>query len=172
MTTLPANFCLAHSILVYSRKTLHEHQVRSLLSMCGIFLGYSFESRSNNHVLAIVCLVMTIDLLINRRTRTRKKQFDERKQDWLVQKFGLRQLKKFDMIQSKPPFLLLTQQDKRRLCSAQGDEWQIKHQNVKGTKSTKKGSFCGNILIFCSGYKKFSVLLAPNLQLFLTINLT
>ena len=67
------NFCLAHSILVYSRTTLHEHQVRSLLSMHGLFLGYSFESRSNNDVLAIVSLVMTIGLSINRWTRTRKK---------------------------------------------------------------------------------------------------
>ena len=38
----------------------------------------------------------------------KKNQFDERKQDWLVQKFGLR---------AEHQLLLLTQEIKRRLCS-------------------------------------------------------
>ena len=49
--------------------------------------------------------------------RSRKNQFDERKQDWLVQKFGLRLLQRFDVIQAEPPFLLLVEEDKRKLSS-------------------------------------------------------
>ena len=44
---------------------------------------------------------------------TRKNQFDEREKDWLVQKFGLRQLQRLDAIQAETPFLLLNQEDKR-----------------------------------------------------------
>ena len=43
-------------------------------------------------------------------TRTRKKQFEEKERDWLVQKFGLRgRLQRFDIIQAEPPFLSITQ---------------------------------------------------------------
>ena len=51
-------------------------------------------------------------------TRTRKNRFDEREQDWVVQKFGLRRLQqRFEAIQAEPPFHLLTQEDKGRLYS-------------------------------------------------------
>ena len=40
-----------------------------------------------------------------------KTKFDKRKEDWLVQKFGLRQLESLDAIQAEPPFLLITQED-------------------------------------------------------------
>ena len=43
-------------------------------------------------------------------------QFDERKQGWLVQKFGLRWLQTVDVIQTELPFLLLTQEDIGKLC--------------------------------------------------------
>ena len=40
-----------------------------------------------------------------------KTKYDKRKEDWLVQKFGLRQLESLDAIQAEPPFLLITQED-------------------------------------------------------------
>ena len=48
---------------------------------------------------------------------TQKYQFDERELDWLVQKFGLQWPQRFDVIQGEPPFLLLIQEDRRRLWS-------------------------------------------------------
>ena len=42
-------------------------------------------------------------------TLEKNKQFDERKKEWLVQKFGLRRHQRFDVIQAEPPFLLLSQ---------------------------------------------------------------
>ena len=35
----------------------------------------------------------------------------------LVQKFGLRRLQRFDVIQAESPFLLNQEEDKRRVCS-------------------------------------------------------
>ena len=52
--------------------------------------------------------------------RTRKNQFDERKQDWPGKKFGLWWLERFDVIQAEPSFLLFTQEDKWILCSQGG----------------------------------------------------
>ena len=53
---------------------------------------------------------MTIGLAINGCSNPRKKkQFDQRKQDWLVQKLWLRRHQRFDVIQAEPPFLLLSQ---------------------------------------------------------------
>ena len=52
--------------------------------------------------------------------RTRKNQFDERKQDWLGQKFGLWWLERFDVIQAEPSFLLFTQENKWILFSQGG----------------------------------------------------
>ena len=40
-----------------------------------------------------------------------------RKQDWLVQRSGLRWLKRIDAIKADPPFLFLTQEDKMRRCT-------------------------------------------------------
>ena len=52
------------------------------------------------------------DLLFFKRVLSleTKNQFEEKKHDWLVQKFGT-------AIQAQPPFLLLTQEVKRKLCS-------------------------------------------------------
>ena len=51
--------------------------------------------------------------------RTKKKQSDERERerDWLVHKFGLWWPQSFDVIQAEPLFILLTQEDKIKLCS-------------------------------------------------------
>ena len=166
MTTLPTELLFGLFDFGVLEKDSAWTSCKVLSSMGGMFLAYSFEPRPNNHMLAIVSFFMTIGLSINRQTQTRKNQFEERKQDWLVQKFGLWQLQKFDMLPAKPPFVLLTQEDKRVLCS------ETKHQNVKGTKSTKKGSFCGNILIFCSVYKKFFSFTGTKFEVGLTINLT
>lgn len=48
---------------------------------------------------------------------TQKNQSDEIEQDWPVQKFGLPQPQRFDLIQTEPPLILLTQVDKIRLYS-------------------------------------------------------
>ena len=57
----------------------------------------------------------------------RKNQFDEREQDWLVQKFGLLQLQRLDAIQAETPFLLVDQEDKRRLSWQGGLQMQTVH---------------------------------------------
>lgn len=48
---------------------------------------------------------------------TQKNQSDEIEQDWPVQKFGLPQPQRFDLIQAEPPLILFTQVDKIRLYS-------------------------------------------------------
>ena len=60
-----------------------------------MLLGYSFESRPNSHVLGTGGSFMTIGLSINGCSLS-KNQFDERKRDWLVQKFGLRRPQRFE----------------------------------------------------------------------------
>ena len=82
------------------------NRVRSLLSMRGTLLGYSFEPRPNSRV----CYREHgyADGFINKRIFAREiKQFDEREQDCPVQKFGLRRLQRFDVIQAEPSCLLL-----------------------------------------------------------------
>jgi len=81
-----------------------------------MLLGCSLEPRPNSHALGTVGSVMTIGLTINRCSHS-KNQFNQREQDWLVQKLGLRLLQRFDVIQAESPFLLLDQGDKRRLWS-------------------------------------------------------
>ena len=50
--------------------------------------------------------------------RTKKKTvWWEREKDWLVHKFGLWWPQSFDVIQAEPLFILLTQEDKGKLCS-------------------------------------------------------
>ena len=71
-----------------------------------MLLGYSFEPGPNSRALGTAGSVMTIGLSINGLSHA-KNQFDERKQDWLVQRFGLRRLQRFDTIQAEPPSLLL-----------------------------------------------------------------
>ena len=57
-----------------------ESQVRSLLSLRGMLLGYSFEPRTIIRALGTAGSVMNIVLSINGCSHT-KTQFDERKQD-------------------------------------------------------------------------------------------
>ena len=86
-----------------------------------MFLGctFRFEPRANSRAVATVGSVMTIGLSINRMRIVndalklkKKKQFDKRKQDRLVQRFGLQQPQRLDVIQLEPPFPLLDQGDR------------------------------------------------------------
>ena len=53
------------------------------------------------------------------RALQKKKEFDERKQDWIVKKFGLqRPGKVWCDIQAEPSFLLLDQEDKKEAVLA------------------------------------------------------
>ena len=65
--------------------------VRSLLSMRGMLLGYSFKPRPNSRALGMAGSIMSIGLSINGCSHSRN-QFDGRQQDLLVQGFGLRPL--------------------------------------------------------------------------------
>ena len=56
------------------------NRVRSLLYMCCLLLGYSFEPRTNSRVLSAAGSVMTIGLSINGSSYS-KNQFDEGKRD-------------------------------------------------------------------------------------------
>ena len=81
-----------------------------------MLLGRNFEPRRERRVRGTAGSVMTVRLSVNGCSHS-KSQFDEIKQDSLVQKFGLRRLQRLDVIQAEPPFLLLDQEDKRGLCS-------------------------------------------------------
>ena len=48
-----------------TQERLCTNQGRPLLSMGGMLMGYSFESRPNNHEIATVRLIMTIALSVN-----------------------------------------------------------------------------------------------------------
>ena len=87
-------------------QSLCMNRVKSLLSMCCILLGYSFESRPNSRAVGTAGSVLIIGL-------SRKNQFDARKQDWLVQKFGLRRFQRFNIhvIEAGTPFVLLSQEN-------------------------------------------------------------
>ena len=82
-----------------SRRRLCRNRVRSLLSMCFLLFGYSLEPRPYSRVLGTVGSVMTIGLSYKGCSHL-ENQFDERKQDWPVHKFGLRRLKRLDAIQT------------------------------------------------------------------------
>ena len=94
-------------------------QVRFLLSICCLLLKYSFQSRPNIRALGTGGSVMTFGLSINGCSPS-KNQFDEKKHDWIAQKFGLRRPQRLFAIQCEPPFPLLTHKDKRRLYSIAG----------------------------------------------------
>ena len=49
----------------HSRERLCINQVKTLLSVCGMLLGYNFEPRPNSCALASAGMVMTIGLSIN-----------------------------------------------------------------------------------------------------------
>ena len=70
--TDPARFWRSHERLC----------IRSLLSMRGMLLRYSFEPRPKGRVLVSLGSVMTIDQSINGCSHSaKKKQFGEREQD-------------------------------------------------------------------------------------------
>ena len=73
-----------------------------------MLLGHSFELRSNSRAFAIAGSVMTSGLLINECSQQKKSQFDEGKQDLLVQKFGLRRPQR--QLNARDSFLLLYQE--------------------------------------------------------------
>ena len=56
------------------------NRVRSLLYMCCLLLGYSFESKPNSRALSTAGSVMTTGLSMNGSSYS-KNQFDEGKQD-------------------------------------------------------------------------------------------
>ena len=64
------------------------NRLRSLLSMRSMSLEYSFEPRPKSRAFGTAGLVQLWPLW----------WFDERKQDWLVQNFGLRRLQRLDAI--------------------------------------------------------------------------
>ena len=76
---------------------------------------------------------------------TQKNQSDEIEQDWPVQKFGLPQPQRFDLIQAEPPLILLTQVDKIRLYS-QGERatggLTTQQKNNKVTYQPKLQYYC------------------------------
>ena len=86
------------SILAYSRKTLQESSkvfVEHVLLVVWIQLGTQALQPCAWHSGS----VMTIGLSYNGCSHL-ENQFDERKQDWPVHKFGLRRLKRLDAIQT------------------------------------------------------------------------
>ena len=106
-----------------SRERLCMNRVRSLLNMRCMLPRYSLEPKPNMPDLAAILVfhgtagsIITIGLSLNGRSHW-KNRFDERKQDWLGQKFGLRRHQRVDAIWAEPTFLLLSKEkDKRRLC--------------------------------------------------------
>ena len=82
-----------------------------MLSMRGMLLV--IEPSPYTRVLSTVGSVMTISLSINKMLalgKKKKRQFEGRKQDWLVHKFVLRRPQRFNVIQAEPLFLFLNQQ--------------------------------------------------------------
>ena len=71
-----------------------------------------------------------------------KNQFEERKQDWLVQKFMLRWLQRLDAIQAETLVSPLSQETKRRLClqGGVGHHWYSSPFNVVSTASSSPKS--------------------------------
>ena len=81
-----------------------------------MLLGYSFEPSPYRRVLDTAGSAITIgDQLTDARTGINL--FDERKQDGVVQRFGLQRPQTLDAIHAEPSFLLFIQEDKKRLCS-------------------------------------------------------
>ena len=84
---------------------------------------------------------MTSGLSLNGCSHS-KNQFEERKQDWLVQKFMLRWLQRLDAIQAETLVSPLSQETKRRLClqGGVGHHWYSSPFNVVSTASSSPKS--------------------------------
>ena len=87
--------------------------------MCFLLFGYSLEPRSYSRVLGTVGSVMTIGLSYKGCSHL-ENQFDERKQDWPVHKFGLRRLKRLDAIQTVSFSAAHSRRQKEAQLSTQG----------------------------------------------------
>ena len=92
------------------------NRVRSLLSMRRMLLGYCFEPRPNIGLLSTAGSDMTIGLLINGCSHSKKPVWREitrltGPEVWAAA------TQRFDVIQAELPLLLSTQENKMRLCS-------------------------------------------------------
>ena len=104
--------CKQRLSVFVTRETLCIIRIRSLLSMRCMLLGYSFESRPNSRALASGGSVMTTGLSINRGSHPGKLVWRERRR--------LTSPEVWAAVTSKVwrcPFLLLSQEDKRRFYS-------------------------------------------------------
>ena len=106
-------------LIWWTYQRLCINQVRSLKSWT---CAASYWDTVLNPGLKAVCLCSRLNYdcwFTNKQMLTLKKAvwWEERIHYWLVQKFGLWHLYKFETIQAKPSFLLPNQEeDKRRLC--------------------------------------------------------
>ena len=113
-TTLPANRVFLSLAWVWcTRERLGMNRVRSFVHMHSMLLGYSFETRPDSSALATAGSVMTIGLSINGCLHSKKPVWRE-KTRLTSRRVWRRRAQRFDV---KPPFLLLTQEHNRRLCS-------------------------------------------------------
>lgn len=103
---------LSSSNLAYLRKALHESSQT--------FVEHALHELSPYSPALGIVRSLTSGLYID-KWMLELNQCDERKQNSLVQKFGLRRPQRFDAIQAQPLFLHLNQEkDRRKLCSEDG----------------------------------------------------
>ena len=103
-------------ILAYSGKTPHESS-KIFVELVAHFARIQFWPWPNSQAVALTGSVRIIGFNNKQMVPLEKKnQFDKRKRDWLVQKFGLLWLQKLDTIQAESPLLhLMQEEDKIRL---------------------------------------------------------
>ena len=123
-----------------TRKSLCMNRVKSLLSLRYMLLAVLIPGLQIA-ALGTAGSVMTSGLSLNGCSHS-KNQFEERKQDWLVQKFMLRWLQRLDAIQAETLFFPLSQETKRRLClqGGVGHHWYSSPFNVVSTASSSPKS--------------------------------
>lgn len=103
-------------ILAYSRKTLHHESIKILVQH--VWHVASFKPRLNSHAVAGTAgSAMHDHQLINKRMLVPKLTCLKRdsKIDQVIS-LGCSDLKLDAILKAEPPFLLLIQEDKRRLC--------------------------------------------------------
>ena len=123
-----------------TRKSLCMNRVKSLLSLRYMLLAVLIPGLQIA-ALGTAGSVMTSGLSLNGCSHS-KNQFEERKQDWLVQKFMLRWLQRLDAIQAETLFFPLSQETKRRLClqGGVGHHWYSSPFNGVSTASSSPKS--------------------------------